>query len=415
MKKIICTLILCLCLFGTKAFAIEVVDVTNSYYAAGAIANAINKGYMTLDGNKFHPNATISRAEFVHSLLIAIQRENIENTGYTSFSDVNSKTKFDDSILSSEQLRLIVGYPDKTFKPEQPITRAEANSVLANVTKGFFGDIEVLNQFSDKNSIPNWALYSYAKNVHNDIAINKEGEPLRPNEYLTRADAAIAYLKIEKKPAIVQEQYKEPQAPSVAPSEFITTNTLKMVEDAPRDVVNVYNTKCVVEAGNIILVSPAQKINSKKLKMRDQLVFVAKEDAFTQEGTFLYPAGTQFIADVQGEKLTPIRHKKQKNLIVFRTISMPNGISHEMAGVAYTTDRGKIVKLKETINDPVKEDYFEGRKTITKANSLIKYTDKLAPMVKYNLDENDTVYVLLTGDMVIPNESYWEFEVQDEI
>ena len=27
---------------------------------------------------------------------------------------------------------------------------------------------------------------------------------------------------------------------------------------------------------------------------------------------------------------------------------------------------------------------------------------------------DEIVYILLTGDMVIPNENYWEFEVEDE-
>ena len=44
----------------------------------------------------------------------------------------------------------------------------------------------------------------------------------------------------------------------------------------------------------------------------------------------------------------------------------------------------------------------------------IKYTDKLSPVVKYDLDGDEICYILLTGDMVIPNEHYWQFEVEED-
>ena len=94
---------------------------------------------------------------------------------------------------------------------------------------------------------------------------------------------------------------------------------------------------------------------------------------------------------------------------------MPNGISHQMAGVTYTTDKGRVVTTKTVDKKaPVKENYFEGRKNITKAEFLVKYTNKLSPVVKYDLKGDELVYILLTGDMVIPNENYWEFEVEDD-
>lgn len=415
MKKLLSFAIFCLMFFCTNsAFSLEVVDVSHSHKNAVEIANAINKGFMGLDGNKFHPEDKISRAEFVRSLLKVMKSEDVENTGLTQFNDVNKQTKYEESILTSEQLRLIVGYPDKSFKPTNPILRSEANCVLANVTKGFFGDISVLDRFADVKNVPNWALYSYSKNVHNNILIDK-GNLLRPNDYLTRAEAAKLYSEIEKQLYLVQEKYKV--TPNKVESEFVGQNTLRMVKNPPRDVVEIYNTKNVVQAGNIILMRPLQPINSKVLEHRDQLAFVAVEDAYTQEGTLLFPAGTNFVGDVQKLGYTPFRHKKQKNLIVLRTIALPNGTTHEMAGVPYTTDKGKVVTTKATKKDKestVKEDYFEGRKQISKADFLIKYTDKLSPLVKYDLTESDVIYVLLTGDLVIPNENYWEFEVDAE-
>ena len=416
MKKILCLLVLCLLAFSVnKSFALEVTDVKNDHWAASQIANALNKGYMGFkSGYAFAPDETLSRSEFVHMLLKVIQSEDIMTDGTTKFKDVDSSTRFDQSILTSEQLRLIFGYPDYTFKPEQSILRSEANAVIANVTKGFYGDIDVLNGFSDTEQIPNWAKYSYIKNVVNKLYVNHpDPSYFRPNDFLTRAEAAVLFTQVEKQLSLVEDKFR--RTANKQKTEFLGTNTLKLVEGAPRNTVNLYNTKNVIEAGNIIIAKPSQPINSKKHEIGDQLVFVAPADVYTQEGTFLYPAGTQFVADVQKIKYTPFRIKKQKNLIVLRKFYMPNGISHQMAGVTYTTDKGKVVTTKTVDKKaPVKENYFEGRKEITKAEFLVKYTNKLSPVVKYDLKGDELVYILLTGDMVIPNENYWEFEVEDD-
>lgn len=416
MKKIFCLLVLGLLMFyANSAKALQVTDVQNDHWAAAQIANALNKGYMGFkSGYSFAPDEQLSRAEFVHSLLKVIRSEDVLVSGDTKFKDVDSQTPYDGSILTSEQLRLIFGYPDYTFKPEQPILRSEANAVIANVTKGFYGDIDVLGEFSDKDQIPNWAVYSYIKNVVNKLYVNyPDPYQFRPNDYLTRAEAAALYTSVEKQLSLVEDKFKKTE--NKLPTEFLGTNTLKLIEGAPRNTVKMYNTKNVIEAGNVILAKPDQEINSKKHEIGDQLVFSAPNDVYTQEGTFLYPAGTKFVADVLKIKYTPFRHKKQKNLIVIRKFYMPNGISHQMAGVAYTTDKGNVVTTKSVKKDTkVKENYFEGLKELTKAEFKIKYTDKLSPVVKYDLDNDEIVYILLTGDMVIPNENYWEFEVEEE-
>lgn len=416
MKKIFCLLALGLLLiFAQAARALEVTDVKNDHWAAAAIANALNKGFMGFKSDySFAPDDTLQRAEFIHSLLKVIKSGDIVAGIATKFKDVDSQTPYDESILTSEQLRLIFGYPDYTFKPEQPILRSEANAVIANVTKGFYGDINVLDSFDDADKIPNWALYSYIKNVVNKLYVNYPNpNEFRPNDYLTRAEAAVLFEAVEKQLSLVEDKFRKTS--NKVPTEFLGTNTLKLVEGAPRSTVNLYNTKTVIEAGNIILVKPDQPIESKKLEVGDQLVFSAPADVYTQEGTFLYPAGTKFVADVQKIKYTPFRHKKQKNLIVLRKFYIPNGVSHQMAGVTYTTDKGSVVTTKTVDKkNPVKENYFAGAKEITKAEFRIKYTDKLSPVVKYDMKGDEIVYILLTGDMVIPNENYWEFEVEDE-
>ncbi|MBQ6860895.1 MAG: S-layer homology domain-containing protein [Clostridia bacterium] len=68
----------------------------------------------------------ITRAE-----VVALMHEFMED-GYetTSFTDVSIFTPFYSSIMKASSIGLIVGYPDGTFRPNAPITRAEMAVVL---------------------------------------------------------------------------------------------------------------------------------------------------------------------------------------------------------------------------------------------------------------------------------------------
>lgn len=73
-----------------------------------------------------NPNKAITRAE-----VVALMNEFLDD-GYESinFTDVSIFTPFYSSIMQAASIGLIVGYPDGTFRPNAPITRAEMAVVL---------------------------------------------------------------------------------------------------------------------------------------------------------------------------------------------------------------------------------------------------------------------------------------------
>ena len=85
----------------------------------------IVKGY--LDGS-FQPNASISRAEFVTiaTRFFDYTAEYVPGT----FPDVEAGRWYADYIQAAVDMGLIEGYPDGSFGPEDPITRAEAATML---------------------------------------------------------------------------------------------------------------------------------------------------------------------------------------------------------------------------------------------------------------------------------------------
>ncbi|MCH5209471.1 MAG: S-layer homology domain-containing protein [Oscillospiraceae bacterium] len=112
----------------------------------------IIKGYT--DGT-FKPDKHITRAEFVAMLMRA---ENVQSFVELPFSDVSADLWSADCIYSAYKAGYIDGYEDGTFKPDSPITRAEAVKII----DGFLGRTDFSNETNPFNDVSSahWA-YKY--------------------------------------------------------------------------------------------------------------------------------------------------------------------------------------------------------------------------------------------------------------
>lgn len=115
-------------------------DVPDSLWSVTAISYmsklGIIKGYP--DGN-FKPNGSITRAEFA---AIASRFDNL-TVGDKTFIDVSADHWAYDSIKKAAKAGWISGYPDGTFKPDQPITRAEVVTITNRM----------LNRYADEDYV----------------------------------------------------------------------------------------------------------------------------------------------------------------------------------------------------------------------------------------------------------------------
>ncbi|HHX58983.1 MAG TPA: S-layer homology domain-containing protein, partial [Candidatus Moranbacteria bacterium] len=104
-------------------------DVEVSRWSAHDIEYMADKEivYGYPDG-EFKPSRNLSRAEFAALIFrfTGIEKSNIENP----FTDLDETHWAYDEILALTNSGLIEGYPDKTYKPENNITRAEVMTVI---------------------------------------------------------------------------------------------------------------------------------------------------------------------------------------------------------------------------------------------------------------------------------------------
>lgn len=111
--------------------SIQFSDIKESawyYESVNAMSQAgIISGYT--DGT-FRPNNQITRAEFVTMIM---QNKMLSEFDTMPFTDVKSDLWSAKYIYSAYKAKYIDGYDDNTFKPDNPITRAEAVKIINSV------------------------------------------------------------------------------------------------------------------------------------------------------------------------------------------------------------------------------------------------------------------------------------------
>jgi S-layer homology domain len=166
-------------------------DVTSNYWASDFIQELSNRGVIKgfKDGS-FRPNELVTRAQFA-SMVSSFETANVRNA--VAFPDVPTSFWANSAIRDAYQKGFMSGYPDTTFKPNQPIPRAQALVSLANglgYTAG--GNVDsTLNFYSDASDIPNYARTSIAAATGKAMVVNYPTvTQLNPNRSMTRAEAA---------------------------------------------------------------------------------------------------------------------------------------------------------------------------------------------------------------------------------
>jgi len=171
-------------------------DVNSSYWASEyvqALTEAsIISGY---EDGTFRPDRQMTRAEFASILSGGFPTAEVRAP--ITFSDVPTDHWAAGAIASAYAKGFLSGYPDGTFGLDQPITRLE---VLLSLTSGLGIDTsgangEALAAFADRGEIPDWATAAIAAATESQLVVNYPNvQQLNPNSNATRAEiAAIAY------------------------------------------------------------------------------------------------------------------------------------------------------------------------------------------------------------------------------
>lgn len=296
MKKLLASLLVggFIALSTMPAFAYQgIEDVAQNYWAQTEIASVVNDSVMSLNNGNFNPEGKISRVDFVKALLKVLGNEDLELKSKVKFSDVAKSSDIYAPIARSQQLGLVYGYPDGTFKPGKSVLRDEAQSVISHITIDADVDNSIVSKYSDAAKVPAWAKTVYAKTLSYGIYVNHPNEnELRPTEELTRAEAAVLLYRLRQRLDLVKSQYKHVE------ETVLGTETLTMVKKAPSHEVSVTNLRNIIKEGNVLEIEFNEAFKSKLHAAGDCVTFTNPEDITTDQGTVLFPAGSTFYGSV---------------------------------------------------------------------------------------------------------------------
>ena len=310
-------------------------DINSTYWASKEINFVIEQGIMSVDANNyFNADTSVTRVEFVQSLLKVLSNDNLDVKIKNHFKDVKKTDFYYADVLRSQQLGLVYGYPDNTFRPKRTLTRAEVTSVMSHITKDASTDLSILDKFSDCDNIPEWANYVYAKAIKYGLYVNYPYETvLSPNEYLTRAEAAVLLYKLYNKLHLVKTQYKNTPKEKVLRTEHLNT-----LWKTPCNTVTVTNLRKIIMKNNVLQISFDQQYWSKKSSVGDIVKFVFKDGAYTEESTLVIPQGSTLTAEVTNIQKPRWFNKKAKVSMKFKQLTVPSGRTYEIDATPYTKD-----------------------------------------------------------------------------
>ena len=255
--------------FGAnQVFAADIPDVSSDYWAAKEINEVVDSNIMALQNGKFNPEGSVARVDFVQALLKLLSNDNLNVKIQNSFTDVKASDATYGAILRSQQLGLVYGYPDRTFKPAKLMTRSETQSVVSHITKDMNADASVLTRFSDEEEIPGWARGPWAKTLNYGIFVNyPRPSELRPNDILSRAEEAVILARLKDKIGLVKDEYKGP--------ELLGVEHLNVSKKAPNNEVKILSDGNLLQEGNVIAIAFDEKFKSDEAQAVDSVYFVA--------------------------------------------------------------------------------------------------------------------------------------------
>ena len=141
--------------------------------------------YMTgYPNGSFGPSQNMTRAEAAQMFYALLLDKNVAHT--VSFSDVPADAWYAEAVNTLASLGMINGYPDGTFRPDAPITRAE----FCVIALAFAYEPEDFDCDFRDVSTRDW-FYDYVAQATSYGWISGSDRSFRPNECITRAEVSV--------------------------------------------------------------------------------------------------------------------------------------------------------------------------------------------------------------------------------
>jgi S-layer homology domain len=221
----------------------------------------------------FRPNAPVTRAEFATMLGTAFPGQNVGNTS-KSYGDVSRGFWAYPAIQQAAHSGFLTGYPDGSFRPTQNIPRVQVLVALANGLNYRVpanADSLLTRSYDDAGAVPTYANSAIAAATNQRIVVNYP-DVKQLNPNQNATRAEVA--------AFLCQALKEPSQTALVSNSYIVggLSQNEIFLNAGESIPVKYT------AGDRILVTPNETA---------ALTLTTKFDIRTADGAVIIPAGSQ--------------------------------------------------------------------------------------------------------------------------
>lgn len=186
------------CIIGfvpSEAAAAPGLTDISGHWAQSQIENLVNQKVITgYPDNTFKPDNTITRAEF---MTMTNKAFSFSDTAPISYPDVKADDWFAQQIAIAKAAGYITGYPDGTMQPNNQISRQEVAVIVSRVLDlDTAAGSEVLSKFSDAAGIPAWSGGAIAAMVKDGYLTGYPDGTFKANNPIKRAETAVILTRV---------------------------------------------------------------------------------------------------------------------------------------------------------------------------------------------------------------------------
>ncbi|MHA6481667.1 X2-like carbohydrate binding domain-containing protein [Paenibacillus sp. strain BS8-2] len=181
----------------TKQPACTYTDI-NGHWAKEQICRAVSDGIVTVGADSlFYPDKPITRAEFILLLYQALHWKDDPTSVINEFSDYETIPDWAlIAVRAAISLRVVHGYPDGLFRPNQELTRIETAAMLARARNlKPSRSGNTTPGFLDDDLIPSWGREDVIETVQAQLLLGS-GQRFMPFALLTQAEAITIALRL---------------------------------------------------------------------------------------------------------------------------------------------------------------------------------------------------------------------------
>ncbi|MEG0180799.1 MAG: S-layer homology domain-containing protein [Romboutsia sp.] len=162
-----------------------------NHWAESEIQKAMSLDWVVTT-SKFRPNDSITRAEFVKILNKSLGLTRYNGNVFEDTVGHWAEREIDIAITNG----VCIGKSDKSFKPDDKLTREEAATMISNYKKIADQNHDKLNKYLDKKEVSSWALDAVEGVIEKGYMQGKTKDKFAPKANITRAESVAMLSRV---------------------------------------------------------------------------------------------------------------------------------------------------------------------------------------------------------------------------